>query len=126
MTPEKPFWPWRDRTGRPISSAAADDLLRPEGFPKRIVGRTEVGPCMVSTVHLVVGHPCHGVNDGPCTHPDAENGWCMNALFETMTMCNEPGSKLHHDWDKRHYRWHTLVEAIRGHEAIVKTISGML
>lgn len=72
----------------------------------RIVGNTTIDAVRVSTIHLVVGHPCRGC--------DNEHGWCMDALFETMVF----GGPL----DQRQWRYHTQLEAVRGHEDVVKQV----
>ena len=54
-----PYWPWHDRKGNKISAEKAVQLLGATVGLRR-VGDTQLGPLRVSTVHLVVGHPCHG------------------------------------------------------------------
>lgn len=119
-----PHWPWRDRKGNPITVEAVARLFSEEGFGLRVVGKTQVGSLRVSTVHLVVGHPCHGDGQGgPCQREDASNGWCLNAIYETMIFCDEGADGKWQEWDGRQWRYHTLAEAIRGHEAVLSTLA---
>lgn len=111
-----PNWPWRNRKGNPISSLEASQLFTtPDGFQKRIVGNTTLGPFEISTVHLVTGHPCGGC--------DAKRGWCMGAFFETMVFVQKEGKQRYEEWDGRQWRYHRLVEAIRGHERVMSELA---
>ena len=105
---------WRNRKNKSISQEEGLRFFSEEGSQLRIVGQTAVGPCEVSTVHLVMGHVCNG-----CDHPD---GWCMDALFETMIIVRN-SDKSWEEWDGRVWRYHLLKEAINGHAKIIEELA---
>jgi len=96
------------RKGEPVSREKAYALF--EDPTLRIVGKTRVGQARVSTVHLVVKHPCY-----TC---ELAEGFCSEALFETMIF----GGPL----SERQWRYHTLAEAVRGHAEAVKLAESLL
>ena len=113
---------YRDRMLRPMNREDACELL--EDLAKRTVGQEVIGPVRVSTVHLVVGHPCSGQADGsPCPNSDG-SGWSMDAYFETLTFSTEGGDAP----DDLHLsrRYHTLLEAVRGHEEVCTVVRSIV
>jgi len=99
-----------DRRGAPIDIATAARLL--DDASARRVGLSYVGDIVISTVCLVIGNPCDGTQTEPCDR-DAPRSWCMGALYETLSYGREPETRR---------RYHTLIEAIRGHAEITHRI----
>jgi len=106
-----PEWPFRDRKGQPIPK---DEVGRSWDISKRRVGEETIAGIRVSTIHLVVGHPCW--------NQDAENckgdGGCGLAIYETMCFTDDESD----EWDQRQWRYHHLKTAIAGHARVVAMV----
>jgi hypothetical protein len=119
-----PYWPWHNRKGERITMEEASALCSAEGNSLRTVGKAKLGPLLVSTVFLVVGHICHG---GPsCKAPDDEPLGCMAALYETMIFHEDEDDGRLTEWDGRQWRYHTLREAIEGHARVIAEVAALV
>ena len=101
---------YRDRKGKFLSPVEMARLFEtPEGQKERIIGNYEGHEFMVSTINLVIAHPC----------------WCAGlecdktVQFETMILGE-------HEYSGYQWRWHSMKAAIDGHARAVALAEGKL